>query len=76
MAAARRAAAIVSGLHGYTESVMQLTSSTNIITCIFAVALCLINALVWAFVSDMPLVGIAWVGAAGVCLKAQTWSRQ
>lgn len=55
---------------------MQLTSSTNIITCIFAVALCLINALVWAFVSDLPLVGIAWVGAAGLCLKAQTWSRQ
>jgi hypothetical protein len=47
----------------------------NIIICILAVFLCLVNAVVWAFISEMPLMGIAWTGAAFACVFMQKWSR-
>jgi len=47
----------------------------NIVTGLFAVGLCLVNALVWTFISEMPFVGALWVAGAAVCLKVQRWSR-
>jgi len=47
----------------------------NIFVCLFAVTLCLINAVIWAFISEMPFVGLGWVGAAAFCLFLQKWSR-
>ena len=46
----------------------------NIFVSLFAVMLCLVNAVVWTFVSEMPLMGIVWVGCAGLCLYVQKWS--
>lgn len=51
------------------------TSMANIFVCLFAVMLCLVNAVIWTFISEMPLMGIAWVGCAGFCLFLQKWSR-
>jgi len=48
---------------------------TNVMTGIFAVALCLTNALVWVFVAGQILVGIVWVAAAAGCFKLQAWSQ-
>ena len=45
------------------------------IACLVAIFLCLINALVWAFITGLPLVGILWVLAAAACLKLQAWAR-
>ena len=39
----------------------------NIIVALFAILLCLINAVVWTFVSEMPIAGLGWVGAAIFC---------
>lgn len=47
----------------------------NIFVCLFAVALCLINAVIWAFISEMPFVGLCWVGAAAFCLFLQKWAK-
>jgi hypothetical protein len=47
----------------------------NIFVCLFAVTLCLINAVIWAFISEMPFVGLGWVGGAAFCLFLQKWSR-
>jgi hypothetical protein len=47
----------------------------NMLVCLFAVSLCLVNAVVWAFVSQLPVVGLCWVGAAALCFKLQTWSK-
>ena len=47
---------------------------TSLIVAIFAITLCLINALVWTFISQMPLMGIGWVLAASVCYFLQKWS--
>ena len=47
----------------------------NILVCLFAVALCLLNALIWTFISEMPIVGICWVAAATLCYKLQKWSK-
>jgi len=47
----------------------------NIFVCLFAVALCLVNALIWAFISKMLLVGLCWVGAAAFCLFLQKWQK-
>jgi hypothetical protein len=47
----------------------------NIIVGVFAIVLCLVNAAVWTFVSDMPLVGIGWILAAFLCVRLQRWSR-
>jgi hypothetical protein len=48
---------------------------TNIFVCLFAVTLCLVNAVIWAFFSEMLLVGLCWVGAAALCLFLQKWSK-
>jgi hypothetical protein len=47
----------------------------NIFVTLFAVSLCLVNAVIWAFISLMPLVGVCWVGAAAGCLWLHKWSR-
>jgi hypothetical protein len=47
----------------------------NILTTLIAVGLCLVNALVWAFISEMPVVGMLWVGAAAFCLRIHRWAR-
>ena len=47
----------------------------NILVGVFAIILCLINAAVWTFVSEMPLAGIGWILAAAACVKLQKWSR-
>ena len=48
---------------------------TNILVCVFAVALCLLNAVIWAFVSQMLFIGLCWVGAAALCLVLQKWQK-
>jgi len=47
----------------------------NILVALFAILLCLINAVVWTFVSDMPLAGFGWVLAAMFCFYLQKWSK-
>jgi len=47
----------------------------NIIVGVFAIILCVINAVIWTFVSEMPLAGIGWLMAAVLCVKLQNWSR-
>lgn len=47
----------------------------NVITLVFAITLCIVNAVVWTMVSDMPLMGIAWGAAAFGCLLMQKWTR-
>ncbi|HEY5307601.1 MAG TPA: hypothetical protein VIK97_03730 [Casimicrobiaceae bacterium] len=47
----------------------------NIIVGVFAIILCVINAVIWTFVSEMPLAGIGWLMAAVLCVKLQKWSR-
>jgi len=37
--------------------------------------LCLINAVVWTFVSEMPLAGVGWIVAAVSCVYLQKWAR-
>jgi hypothetical protein len=48
---------------------------TDILIVVFAMLLCFINAVVWTFVSDMPLVGIGWVVAGFSCIWLRRWSR-
>jgi hypothetical protein len=48
---------------------------TNILVGVFAVILCLINAAVWTFISGLPVMGVIWILAAGVCVRLQKWSR-
>ena len=50
-------------------------SMANMLVCVFAVALCLLNAVIWAFISEMPFVGLCWVGAAALCLVLQKWAK-
>ena len=47
----------------------------NALVGLFAITLCLINAVVWTFVSEMPFMGACWVLAAGACVFLQKWSR-
>ena len=47
----------------------------NILVGVFAIFLCLINAVVWTLVSDKPLVSIGWLLAAVACVWLQKWSR-
>ena len=47
----------------------------NILVALFAILLCLVNALVWTFVSDMPVAGVGWVIAAAFCYWLQKWSK-
>ena len=48
---------------------------TNVLVVLFAITLCLVNAIVWTFVSEMPLVGIGWCAAAALCILLRKWSR-
>lgn len=48
---------------------------TNVLVVFFAITLCLVNAVVWTFISDLPLVGIVWVLAAALCVWLRKWSR-
>jgi hypothetical protein len=48
---------------------------TSIIVLVFAILLCLVNAVVWTFVSEMPFMGLVWLLAAVSCLRLQKWSR-
>jgi hypothetical protein len=48
---------------------------TNIVVGLFAITLCLVNAVVWTVISEMPLAGAAWVLAAASCIWLQKWSR-
>ena len=47
----------------------------NILVALFAILLCLISAVVWTFVSDMPIAGVGWVLAAAFCFWLQKWSK-
>jgi hypothetical protein len=47
----------------------------NILVGVFAIFLCVINAVVWTLVSDKPLVSIGWLLAAVACVWLQKWSR-
>lgn len=47
----------------------------NIFVCLFAILLCLVNAVVWTLVSEMPMMGIAWLLAAFGCIALQKWTR-
>jgi hypothetical protein len=47
----------------------------NILVGLFAIMLCLLNAVVWTFISGMPLAGMGWVLAAVACVWMQKWSR-
>jgi hypothetical protein len=48
---------------------------TNIFVGAFAILLCLVNAVVWTVISEMPLAGAGWVIAAISCVWLQKWSR-
>ena len=47
----------------------------NIVVALFAILLCLINAVVWTFVSEMPIAGVGCVLAAAFCFYLQKWSQ-
>jgi len=47
----------------------------SIIVLVFAILLCLVNAVVWTLVSEMPFMGLAWLLAAVFCFYLQKWSR-
>jgi hypothetical protein len=47
----------------------------NIVVLIFAIMLCLVNAVMWTVYSEMPAAGIGWLVAAIGCLVLQKWSR-
>jgi uncharacterized membrane protein YdfJ with MMPL/SSD domain len=47
----------------------------NILVALLAIMLCLINAAIWTFISNMPLAGAGWVLAAAACIWMQKWSR-
>jgi hypothetical protein len=47
----------------------------NIVVFAFAVFLCVVNAVVWTVVSELPLMGVAWLVAAAFCFKVQKWNR-
>lgn len=47
----------------------------GILTLLFAILLCLINAVMWLIVSDQPIVAGGWIIAAGACFWLQRWTR-
>lgn len=47
----------------------------NILVLVFAILLCLVNAVVWTVISEMPLAGAGWLVAAVGCIALQKWSR-
>jgi hypothetical protein len=48
---------------------------TNILVCLFAILLCLVNAVMWTVVSEMPMAGAGWLVAAVGCVFLQKWTR-
>ena len=54
---------------------LRIHALANIFVCLFAVLLCLVNAVVWTLVSEMPMMGIAWLLAAFGCIALQKWTR-
>ncbi|MFO1282969.1 MAG: hypothetical protein U1F51_10985 [Burkholderiales bacterium] len=52
----------------------QARSASSVLLLLFAVLLCLVNALVWTFVSEMPMAGVGWIVAAFVSVFLQKWS--
>jgi len=60
---------------GPSNSRFGTENLADTIACLVAIFLCLVNALVWAFISGMPIVGILWIVAAAACLKLQAWTR-
>ena len=46
----------------------------NILIGVFAITLCLINSVVWTLITNMPLIGVGWLLAAGICFFLQKWS--
>ena len=61
-------------VHRPDASIPRSRTVGNILVALFAITLCLINAVVWTFVSDMPLAGVGWVLAAAFCFYLQKWS--
>jgi uncharacterized membrane protein len=53
----------------------RFTHVTTIVVLVFAIILCLVNAVVWTVYSEMPFMGVAWVLAAGFCVVVQKWNR-
>ena len=47
----------------------------NILVALFAILLCLVNAVVWTVVSEMPVAGVGWLIAAVFCFWLQKWSK-
>lgn len=47
----------------------------NILVGVFAILLCIVNAVVWTVVSELPFMGAAWAAAAVGCIWLQKWSR-
>jgi hypothetical protein len=43
-------------------------------TLFFAVFLCLINAVLWMYVSHMPMASMGWILAAGACVWLRKWT--
>jgi len=39
-----------------------------------AILLCVVNAIMWTFVTGLPFMGGAWAVAAVACIKLQKWS--
>jgi len=62
-------------LPGKVATPVQTICFGKIFVCLFAVTLCLVNAVIWAFFSEMLFVGLGWVGAAAFCMFLQKWSR-
>ena len=48
---------------------------SNILVGLFAIMLCLVNAVVWTLISELPFMGAAWTAAAFACIWLQKWSR-
>ena len=48
---------------------------TNVLVLIFAILLCLVNAVVWMLVTEMPFMSICWGVAAVVCIFLHKWTR-
>lgn len=48
---------------------------SNILVGLFAILLCIVNAVVWTVVSELPFMGAAWALAAVGCIWLQKWSR-
>ena len=47
----------------------------NILVLVFAILLCLVNAVMWTVVSEMPLAGAGWLVAGVGCIFLQKWSK-